>query len=196
MSRDDLLRIYRQFFPFGNAAPFVDRLINILTVQSGAGGIEFSEYVTGLSVISRGRLDEKLYCKLNLRILTYLSLSLFLSLVVLGSFKFCDLDGDGWITKEDLLESIELIHQLMGNMFQLTKTMTSTNSEHLLEERTLGTSNDHQYTDTFTPQNRTNYLFSLMDEDADGRADYNDFKRTVLNDAEIIQGFLVYDGVI
>lgn len=63
MNRDDLLRIYRQFFPFGNAAPFVDRLIRILTVNGSGSGIEFEEYVTGLSVISRGRLDEKLYCK-------------------------------------------------------------------------------------------------------------------------------------
>ena len=64
MSRDALLKIYRQFFPFGNAAPFVDRLIKILSTDPlSAAGIEFSEYVTGLSVISRGRLDEKLYCK-------------------------------------------------------------------------------------------------------------------------------------
>lgn len=63
MNRDDLLRIYRQFFPFGNAAPFVDRLIKILSIAAGGNGIEFAEYVTGLSVISRGRLDEKLFCK-------------------------------------------------------------------------------------------------------------------------------------
>lgn len=106
-----------------------------------------------------------------------------MSYLFLGSFKFCDLDGDGWIKKEDLLESIELIHQLMGNMFQLTKS-------------DIDTTNSENYSDTFTPLNRTNYLFSLMDEDGDGRADYNDFKRTVLNDSEIIQGFLVYDGVI
>ena len=66
MSRDDLLRIYRQFFPFGNAVPFVDRMIKILSTSTSGGsadGIEFGEYVMGLSVISRGRLDEKLYCK-------------------------------------------------------------------------------------------------------------------------------------
>lgn len=65
MSREDLLRIYRQFFPFGNAVPFVNRMINILSIgdSSNNNGIDFSEYVTGLSVISRGRLDEKLFCK-------------------------------------------------------------------------------------------------------------------------------------
>lgn len=65
MSRDDLLKIYRQFFPFGQAGPFVDRLIKILSAGGfdGMVGLDFGEYVTGLSVISRGRLDEKLYCK-------------------------------------------------------------------------------------------------------------------------------------
>lgn len=190
MSRDDLLRIYRQFFPFGNAAPFVDRIIKILAVRggevdgSGGGGfcgIEFAEYVTGLSVISRGRLDEKLYC-------TQGSEEASSFLIVLGSFKFCDFDGDGWISKEDLLNSIELIHQLMGRMFQFqSKEADSLNDS---------SPDSDQINDTFTPLNRTNHLFTLMDEDGDGRADYNDFKRTVLNDAEIIQGFLVYDGVI
>ena len=68
MVRDDLLKIYRQFFPFGHCTPFVDRLIKVLTGEDGGGGggggggIDFTEYVTGLSVISRGRLDEKLFC--------------------------------------------------------------------------------------------------------------------------------------
>ena len=61
MGRDDLLKIYRQFFPFGNAAPFVDRLIQTLSSEDSV--IAFSDYIIGLSVISRGRLDEKLSCK-------------------------------------------------------------------------------------------------------------------------------------
>lgn len=96
------------------------------------------------------------------------------------------MDSDGWISREDLLESIELIHQLIGNMFQLR---ADTINDTVLQS-------DPSLYDTFTPQNRTSQLFTLMDEDADGKADFNDFKRTVLNDAEIIQGFLVYDGVI
>ena len=110
----------------------------------------------------------------------------------LGSFKFCDLDGDGWITRTDLFNSIELIHQLMGNMFQLNMNAEPIESDDDAAEET----SHRPHGDTFTPENRTNYLFKLMDEDEDGRADYTDFKRTVLNDAEIIQGFLVYDGVI
>ena len=80
MGRDDLLRVYRQFFPFGNAAPFVDRMIKILSNSVGGNGIEFADYVMGLSVISRGRLDEKLYCKTDI---DYILLLLFLLLLLL-----------------------------------------------------------------------------------------------------------------
>ena len=66
---------------------------------------------------------------------------------------------------------------------------------------------DHQNQTTQNSQNspdssigidhtRAQILFEQMDQDGDGRADYGDFKRSVLNDAEIIQGLLVYDGVI
>ena len=114
-------------------------------------------------------------------------------MISVGSFKFCDVDSDGWISRDDLLESIELIHQLMGNMFQLTNSEGKTpTSSH----ETNAQCPESPQRDTFTPLNRTEHLFTLMDEDRDGKADYNDFKRTVLNDAEIIQGFLVYDGVV
>lgn len=130
----------------------------------------------------------------TVEIIIYQLFSLFV-----GSFKFCDFDADGWISKDDLLESIELVHQLMGNMFQITinSDITSESTATNVSDTT-GTSSLNTCTtaDTFTPQSRTSHLFALMDEDGDGKADFNDFKRTVLNDASIIQGFLVYDGVV
>ena len=128
-------------------------------------------------------------------------LIILILLVIVGSFKFCDFDADGWISKDDLLESIELVHQLMGNMFQITVNNAITSESTTVSNvsnATAGTSslNTSTTADTFTPQSRTSHLFALMDEDGDGKADFNDFKRTVLNDASIIQGFLVYDGVV
>lgn len=82
----------------------------------------------------------------------------------------------------------------MGNMFQLRGDTIET--DDTLLQQSGDPSPSSLTNETFTPRNRTNHLFTLMDEDTDGKADFNDFKRTVLNDAEIIQGFLVYDGVI
>lgn len=91
----------------------------------------------------------------------------------------------------------------MGNMFNMTIKNTIEPIEDINDETgDIGTSattvnsNDLESEETFTPQNRAKYLFNIMDEDNDGKADYNDFKRVVLADAEIIRGFLVYDGVI
>lgn len=132
----------------------------------------------------------------------FLFLFLFLFILfVLGSFKFCDFDGDGWISIEDLIESIELIHQLMGNMFNLTIKNAIEPIDDISEESEksldiISLTSNTNLEETFTPQNRAKYLFNLMDDNNDGKADYNDFKRVVLADAEIIRGFLVYDGVI
>lgn len=89
----------------------------------------------------------------------------------------------------------------MGNMFSMTlKTSPSSidditeSEEHTAAENQVNFSSQEET--TFTPQNRAKYLFTLMDVDNDGRADYADFKRVVLADSEIIRGFLVYDGVI
>lgn len=85
----------------------------------------------------------------------------------------------------------------MGNMFQIiTSTsfnLSNSDSDSNLRERE---NENESVAATFTPQNRTEQLFRLMDQDTDGKANFEDFKRTVLEDAAIIQGFLIYDGVI
>lgn len=47
-----------------------------------------------------------------------------------------------------------------------------------------------------TPAEPSASLFALMDADGDGRASLEDFKRVALEDPEILQGFLLYDGVV
>ncbi len=66
LSKSDLLLIYRQFFPFGDPEPFVSRLVEMFSDGSTRNGsISFEDYIHGMSVISRGRVDEKMQCKLN-----------------------------------------------------------------------------------------------------------------------------------
>lgn len=82
-------------------------------------------------------------------------------------------------------------------MFNLTlKSGPVSAIDDITEDITEDFTSTGETDETFTPQNRAKYLFTLMDGDQDDKADYNDFKRVVLADAEIIRGFLVYDGVI
>lgn len=96
----------------------------------------------------------------------------------------------------------------MGNMYRdYTAAIDTTIDTSAIDTTTIDSTgtdgNSHSNTITplkttqvFSPSTRTDHLFLIMDQDADGRADFADFKRTVLADPEIIQGFLVYDGVV
>lgn len=83
---------------------------------------------------------------------------------------------------------MELTHHLMGNLFH-SKTEQKTPLED--EEST-----DSEGANSPSIESRIETLFAEMDSDRDGKVDYGDFKRTVMADPDIIQGFLVYDGVI
>lgn len=61
LERSHLQAIFRQFFPFGDPSAFVERLLGLF--GGSKGGLEFGDYVNGLSVISRGRVEEKMECK-------------------------------------------------------------------------------------------------------------------------------------
>jgi len=60
-------------------SPFVERLFTLLDVNSD-GQIDLTEFVTGLSLLCKGSVEEKLAL----------------------SFKAYDLDGNGYITKDEL----------------------------------------------------------------------------------------------
>ena len=57
------------------------------------GGDSLQEFVTGLSVLARGTVQEKL----------------------LWAFSLYDTDGDGVVTREDLLDVVSAIYDLMGS---------------------------------------------------------------------------------
>jgi hypothetical protein len=79
LDKTEFQKIYKQFFPFGDPSRFADYVFNVFDGDKN-GMIDFKEFIVALSVTSRGRVDEKLYCK------SIYYLSLFINLKINNLF--------------------------------------------------------------------------------------------------------------
>ncbi|CBY24095.1 unnamed protein product [Oikopleura dioica] len=91
LSKDRVNPIYRQFFPSGDSGTFSNLVFNLFDAN-GDGTIEFEEFLTALSVTSRGNPEDKLE----------------------WAFKLYDLDGDGTISKPEMLKIVKAISTMTG----------------------------------------------------------------------------------
>ncbi|KAM6369646.1 calsenilin isoform 2-T2 [Pluvialis apricaria] len=89
--------IYSQFFPQGDASTYAHFLFDAFDADRN-GALCFQDFVIGLSVLLRGTVQQKLKWAFNLY----------------------DINKDGYITKEEMLEIMKSIYDMMGRCTQPT----------------------------------------------------------------------------
>uniref|UniRef100_A0A8C0E942 Neuronal calcium sensor 1 n=1 Tax=Bubo bubo TaxID=30461 RepID=A0A8C0E942_BUBBB len=139
-------KIYKQFFPFGDPTKFATFVFNVFDENKVIGESHTGQ---GDEVTKRERRNAMFW----------------------WAFKLYDLDNDGYITRNEMLDIVDAIYQMVGNTVELPE-----------EEN--------------TPEKRVDRIFAMMDKNADGKLTLQEFQEGSKADPSIVQALSLYDGLV
>jgi neuronal calcium sensor 1 len=165
LTMDEFQKIYKQFFPFGDPSTFANYVFNVFDTDK-SGSIDFKEFIIALSVTSRGKMEDKLD----------------------WAFQLYDIDGDGKITYNEMLQIVEAIYKMVSQAEPISISIVI-NATQVGSMVKLPADED-------TPEKRVKKIFKMMDKDENGSLDMAEFKEGSRRDETIVSALSLYDGLV
>nr|KAF6480493.1 potassium voltage-gated channel interacting protein 1 [Molossus molossus] len=148
VNEETFKQIYAQFFPHGDASTYAHYLFHAFdTTQTGS--VKFEDFVTALSILLRGTVHEKLRWTFNLY----------------------DINKDGYINKEEMMDIVKAIYDMMGKY-----------TYPVLKED--------------TPRQHVDVFFQKMDKNKDGIVTLDEFLESCQEDDNIMRSLQLFQNVM
>uniref|UniRef100_A0A803TYG9 Kv channel-interacting protein 4 n=1 Tax=Anolis carolinensis TaxID=28377 RepID=A0A803TYG9_ANOCA len=148
VNEETFKEIYSQFFPQGDSTTYAHFLFNAFDTDHN-GCVSFEDFVMGLSILLRGTVQEKLNWAFNLY----------------------DINKDGYVTKEEMLDIMKAIYDMMG---KCTYPVVKEDAPR-------------QHVETF---------FQKMDKNKDGVVTIDEFIESCQKDENIMRSMQLFENVI
>ncbi|KAK2178173.1 hypothetical protein NP493_557g02022 [Ridgeia piscesae] len=148
VNEETFKEIYAQFFPHGDSSSYAHYVFSTFD-QDHDGAVSFEDFVTGLSVLARGTFQEKIQ----------------------WAFGLYDINGDGVITRDEMLDIVVAIYELLGKMVEPS-------------------------VDDATAKEHVHRIFDTMDTNKDGVITIEEFIEACRKDQHISKSMNIFDTVL